>query len=106
MRRLTVALLLLALTSPAPADAKEKCTSMCHFFVAWALVRLCPNLYFNQDGVRTSREFGDLHEVKKQALKFDLAAKRKGDDVCHPHCMKDSDHLKEGTACQFLEVKP
>jgi hypothetical protein len=35
---------LAAVALATPAWAKEKCTSECHLFEAWAMAHLCPNL--------------------------------------------------------------
>jgi len=40
----TFTMLLAGTLLSGPAWAKEKCTSECHLFTAWAMARLCPNL--------------------------------------------------------------
>ena len=40
----TFTILLVATVLSGPARAKEKCTSECHLFEAWAMAQLCPNL--------------------------------------------------------------
>jgi len=103
--RLNIVLLALALASQASAWPGAKCTSMCHFFDAWSLTQLCANLAFNENGVFTDKAFGDLRIMKRRALKFDRAARAKGEDICHPACMKDSDDDKAGTPCEFLKER-
>jgi hypothetical protein len=97
----TIIILVCALATPA--SAKEKCTSMCHFFDAWALTKLCKNLALNEDGVKDDKVFGDMRSLKRQALK-DM---RKVSAACHPDCKWDAEAPDiEGTPCQYLkEVK-
>jgi hypothetical protein len=97
----TVALAVMSTTAPTPADAKEKCTSMCHFFAACALTQICRNLILNEDGRSTDKEFGDLRSLKRQAL----ADVKRWPHACHPDCMAEASDDLEGTPCQYLKLK-
>jgi TPR repeat protein len=100
MRR-TLSAATIALALSTPAAAKEKCTSMCHFFDAWALTKVCSNLAFNEAGIRDDKDYGDLQSLKRQALR-DV---RHWPNACHPSCVSDTDDNKEGTVCQYLKER-
>jgi hypothetical protein len=101
-------ILVVALT--APAAAKEKCTSMCHFYEAWALAKLCPKLMLNEDGAAedkadsSDRKFSRTHAALKRQV---LGEMRHATAACNIDCKWDKevrDEL-EGTPCQYLRLK-
>ena len=95
-------LIILAGGLVSPAIAKEKCTSMCHFFDAWALAKICPNLALNEDGIKTDKAFGDLKTLKSQSLQMIRLRK----DGCNIDCKWNAEAPDvEGTPCQYLKLK-
>jgi hypothetical protein len=96
-------IIILVCVLAAPAHAKEKCTSMCHFFNAWAITQVCRNLTFNEDGRRDDKIFGDFRVLKRQAL----AIVKRWPNACHPSCKWDGDAGDDSDdTCQYLkEVK-
>jgi hypothetical protein len=97
----TAAIAVVSATAPTPADAKEKCITMCHFFDAWAVTQVCHDLIFNEDGRRTDKEFGNWRSLKRQAL----ADVKRWPDTCHPDCMAKASDDFNGTPCQYLKLK-
>jgi hypothetical protein len=99
-----------------PAWAKEKCTSECHLFTAWAMARLCPNLtLIHTPGTDSDyREFLDPHSRASRQLMADALRQVQQAIVidpkyaCHPmvddnvECGTDND---EGTVCQYVKEK-
>lgn len=102
MKRL--AFILMLVFSAGPAGARG-CSSMCHFFDAWALTQLCPNLIFNNDGRSTDKGFGDMRSLKQAALKLDMKAISEARDICHPACFKLKGDEQDGTPCQYLQTR-
>jgi hypothetical protein len=101
MYRLLAIILVCSLSTPA--HAKEKCTSMCPFFNAWAITQVCRNLTFNDNGRQTDKDFGDLRTLKRQAL----AVVKRWPNACRPDCKWEAeapDDIDE--VCHYLkEVK-
>lgn len=102
----------LAASFAGPAPAKEKCTSMCHFYEAWALSKLCPKLVLNADAIREDKAdsndnaFSKIHDRLKRQVLGDMKANR---DACDIDCKwkaeaPDPEEL-EGTPCQYLRLK-
>lgn len=121
----TFTMLLVATVLSGPAWAKEKCTSECHLFEAWAMAQLCPNLTLIHtpetdadykeffDGSRPSRQ------LQNDALRWQRGWMRhgfvdlgygpheplapEGSTACHPKCTGTEDD--EGTVCQYVKEK-
>jgi hypothetical protein len=109
MKKLTIiAIAICALT--APAHAKEKCTSMCHFYEAWAITKLCTNLTLNDGWQREDRDlahdkaFRKTHDILKRQV---LKETRADPDACNIDCQwrKEAPDGLEGTPCQYLILK-
>jgi hypothetical protein len=116
--------LVLALAAPAysgPAWAKEKCTSECYLFAAWAMAQLCPNvtLIHTPQTDKDYKEFFDgsrpMRELQADALRDlrrAIAVDRK--NACHPtNTMTEDNRPKEctgaeddvGTVCQYVKER-
>ena len=104
-----------------PAWSKEKCTSECHLFAAWAMAQLCPNVTLIHtpetdatykaffDGSRPMRE---LQADQLRVLRRAIAVDRK--TACHPtNQMMENNKPKEctgteddeGTVCQYVKER-
>jgi hypothetical protein len=84
----------------APALAREKCTSMCHFFNAWAITQVCKNLTFNDAGRQEDKDYGDFRGLKRRAL----AIVKKWPNACHPNCKWDGDAGDDSDdTCMYLQ---
>jgi hypothetical protein len=91
------------------AHAKRaECTSMCHLFDAYALAQVCPNFTLSK---QYWIDFKDLFAGERAVPGFKaeaLSAVRKriskAENVCSPSCLKLE--IKDGTACQYLKVRP
>jgi hypothetical protein len=116
--------LVVALVAPAcgvSALAKEKCTSLCHLFDAWAMARLCPNLTLIHNPATDPdyREFLDPRSRGMRQLMADALRRVQQDIVidpkhaCHPvrwpgekdegECSGTEDD--EGTVCQYVRER-
>jgi hypothetical protein len=116
-------LLLLATVLCVPAWAKEKCTSACHLFEAWAMVQLCPNLTLihTPETDADYKEFVDgsrpMRQLQNDALRWQREWMRhgfveygphvplwpEGSTACHPKCTGTEDDV--GTVCQYIKEK-
>jgi hypothetical protein len=91
----------------SPVQTRLSCSSICHFFVADALVKLCPNLKPNRDFWKAYRfalsadRAGTRiiqRETKRDLLKYnDLGS------LCAPECFNLKPEDQGGTPCQYLE---
>lgn len=110
MKRLAL-VLAVAAAGIAPASAKEKCTSMCHLFDAWAMAQSCPNLTLihNPTNDRTYREDLDPRSRVNRELMADALKVVKQQialhpqQACHVDCKGTDDD--EGTVCQYVSEK-
>ena len=117
----TPAAIAITLALTASALAKEKCTSECHLFDAWAMMELCPNVMLIHtpatemdykeffDGSRPMRQ---LQNDALRRLRLAIAVDRKY--ACHPkNNMTQDGHAKEctgtdddeGTVCQYVKER-
>ena len=124
MKRSATIALVLALAASAysgPAWTKEKCTSECHLFAAWAMAQLCPNvtLIHTPETDADYKEFFDgsrpMRELQGNALRDlrrAIAVDRKY--ACHPtNTMTEGNRPKEctgteddvGTVCQYVKER-
>jgi hypothetical protein len=116
----TLTTLLLATVLSGPAWAKEKCTSECHLFTAWAMARLCPNLTLihTPETDATYREFLDPRSRGMRQLMADALRQVQQDIVidpkhaCHPMGPGETSDVEctgteddEGTVCQYVKEK-
>ena len=93
-----ITLIAIAIFVPEPVKAAEpKCTSMCNFFDAWALQKLCPNLAFAKNGKEMDRDFRGFAALRQAAIRRVSAQA----DHCHPDCLKQ-DIPDEATSCYYL----
>jgi hypothetical protein len=94
---------LLVVLSATAAHAEEKCTSMCHFFEAWALTKVCHNLILTDEGRQTERDYSKFHSLFQNAL-ADVKSRA---NVCNNiECMWITNtNPIEGTACQYLKYR-
>jgi hypothetical protein len=99
----------------SPAWAREKCTSECHLFDAWAMALLCSNLTLIHtpgtdadykiffDGSRPMRQ---LQADALRRVRRNIAI---GKDACHPTNIEDHDCTGTeddvGTVCQYVKEK-
>jgi hypothetical protein len=119
----TIALVLglVASAYSGPGWSKEKCTSECHLFAAWAMAQLCPNITLIHtpetdavykatfDGSRPMRE---LQADQLRILRRAIAVDRK--TACHPtNQITENNRSKEctgteddeGTVCQYVKER-
>lgn len=99
------------------AQAKAKCTSMCHLFDAHALAQVCPNLTLNEQyrvdfkdlfepvpGFSVTQQRRDIADFKAWSMRGVLERIASAVNVCSPSCLKLEN--AEGTACQYLKSRP
>lgn len=116
----TFTMLLLASVLSASAWAKEKCTSECHLFTAWAMARLCPTLTLIHTPQTDAdyREFLDPRSRGMRQLMADAVRQVQQDIVidpkhaCHPMRPGEASDVEctgteddEGTVCQYVKEK-
>jgi hypothetical protein len=113
-------MLLVAPLLIGPASAKEKCTSECHLFTAWAMARLCPNLTLihTPETDETYRDLLDPRSRGMRQLMADALRQVQQDIVidpklaCHPMRPGETSDVEctgteddEGTVCQYVKER-
>jgi hypothetical protein len=116
----TSTMLLVATVLTGPAWAKEKCTSECHLFTAWAMARLCSNLTLIHTPKTDAdyRKFLDPRSRGMRQLMLDALREVRQDIIidpehaCHPMRPGETGDLEctgtendEGTVCQYVKEK-
>jgi hypothetical protein len=111
---------LLLIAIGTSAFGREKCTSMCHLFDAWAMSRLCPNLTLihTPDKDADYRAYldpqsGGMRQLMNDALRRvrqDLVIDPKA--ACHPRRTAEKGYVEcsgtdddEGTVCQYVRER-
>jgi hypothetical protein len=115
-----IAIVLALSTYSCPTTAKEKCTSECHLFTAWAMARLCPNLALIHNPATDSdyRSFLNPRSRGMRQLMADAMQQVQQDIIidpkhaCHPmrpgekqdvECSGTEDD--EGSVCQYVSER-
>lgn len=116
----TPTMLLVATVLSGPAWAKEKCTSECHLFTAWAMARLCSNLTLihTPETDNDYRLFLDHRSPGMQQLMADALRQVQQDiaidpkRACHPMRAGETGDVEctgteddGGTVCQYVKEK-
>ena len=77
-----IAVALVAVVSPVNAKLPPRCTGSCHFFRAWALTKLCPNISFNEAG-REAVEFFVHSSEAREILRQETIGVKKNVDISY-----------------------
>jgi hypothetical protein len=105
----TITILLVATVLSGSAWGREKSTSICHLFSAWAMAQLCPHLTLKHTAGTDSpyKIFSDnsrpMRPLQNDALRNVRHLIAVDPKTCHPQCTGTDDD--EGTPCQYLNER-